>query len=96
MRGRKIDRILAERTSCRNLLTLITIPYEDKGGLEDARLRDCPAVFAYEDVDTGRIKTTAFCSWQTVKDDVCRKIQTHYEENVPEADEQQRVSTPRF
>jgi len=96
IRGRKIDRILAERTSCRNLLTLITIPYEDKGGLEDARLRDCPAVFAYEDVDTGRIKTTAFCSWQTVKDDVCRKIQTHYDEKVLETDEQQRVSTPRF
>ena len=79
IRGRKIDRILKDRTSFKHMLTLITIPYEDKGGLEDARLRDCPAVFAYEDVDTGRILTTAFCSWQTVKDDVCRKIQAHYD-----------------
>ncbi len=79
IRGRKIDRILKDRTSFKHVLTLITIPYEDKGGLEDARLRDCPAVFAYEDVDTGRILTTAFCSWQTVKDDVCRKIQAHYD-----------------
>jgi hypothetical protein len=28
-------------------------------------------VFAYEDVKTGMIKTTAFSSWQTIKDDVC-------------------------
>jgi MoaA/NifB/PqqE/SkfB family radical SAM enzyme len=83
LRGRKIDRILGARTSFKNMLTLITIPYEDKGGLEDARLKDCPAVFAYEDVDTGRIKTTAFCSWQTVKDDVCRKVQAHYDSKTP-------------
>jgi len=79
VRGRKIDRILSLRTRFKNVLTLITIPYEDKGGLEDARLKDCPAVFAYEDVDSGRIRTTAFCSWQTVKDEACRKIQAHYD-----------------
>ncbi len=78
IRGKKIDRILNERTSFKSVLTLITIPYEDMGGLEDARLKDCPAVFAYEDVQTGRIKTTAFCSWQTIKEDVCRGIQEHY------------------
>jgi hypothetical protein len=79
LRGRKIDRILNDRTRLKHVLTLLTIPYEDKGGLEDARLRDCPAVFAYEDVQSGQIKTTAFCSWQTVKDEVCRRIQTHYD-----------------
>jgi uncharacterized radical SAM superfamily Fe-S cluster-containing enzyme len=78
LQGTKIDAILKERTAFKNILTLITIPYEDKGGLEDARLRDCPAVFAYEDVDTGRIRTTAFCSWQTIKDATCSKIQAHY------------------
>ena len=79
LQGVKIDQILKERTSFKHVLTLITIPYEDTGGLEDARLKDCPAVFAYEDVETGRIKTTAFCSWQTVKDVVCRKIQEYYQ-----------------
>jgi hypothetical protein len=79
VRGQKIDKILSKRTSFRNVLTLITIPYEDKGGLEDARLKDCPAVFAYEDVATGRIRTTAFCSWQTIKDEACRNIQDHYD-----------------
>jgi hypothetical protein len=79
LRGRKIDQILRQRTSFRSVLTLMTIPYEDKGGLEDARLKDCPAVFAYEDVRTGNIKTTAFCSWQIVKDEVCRNIQAHYD-----------------
>jgi uncharacterized radical SAM superfamily Fe-S cluster-containing enzyme len=83
LRGKKIDRILNERSSFKHVLTLMTIPYEDKGGLEDARLRDCPAVFAYEDVDAGKIRTTAFCSWQTVKDAVCRKIQDHYEKQTP-------------
>lgn len=82
-RGKKIDAILSERTSFKHVLTLMTIPYEDKGGLEDARLHDCPAVFAYEDVDTGKIRTTAFCSWQTVKDDACRRIQNHYEKQSP-------------
>lgn len=79
IRGRKIDEVLKKRTCFKQLLTLITIPYEDTGGLENARLHDCPAVFAYEDVDTGKIRTAAFCSWQTVKDDVCRKIQAHYD-----------------
>jgi len=79
IRGRKIDLILKERTRFKHVLTLLTIPYEDEGGLEDARLKDCPAVFAYEEVETGKIKTTAFCSWQTVKDEVCRKIQFHYD-----------------
>lgn len=82
IKGRKIDEILSKRTRFRNLLTLITIPYEDMGGLENARLHDCPASFAYEDVKTGQIKTTAFCSWQTVKDDVCREIQAHYQETA--------------
>ncbi len=77
-RGRKMDRILSERTAFKNLLTLLTIPYEDTGGLDNARLKDCPAVFAYEDVSTGAVKTTAFCSWQTIKDDVCRKIGDYY------------------
>jgi uncharacterized radical SAM superfamily Fe-S cluster-containing enzyme len=81
IRGRKIDEVLKKRTCFKQLLTLITIPYEDTGGLENARLHDCPAVFAYEDVDTGKIRTAAFCSWQTVKDDVCRKIQAHYDAN---------------
>lgn len=77
--GKKFDRVLAERASFQNILTLLTIPYEDMGGLENERLKDCPAVFAYEDVDTGEIRSTAFCSWQTVKDRVLRKIQAHYD-----------------
>jgi len=89
LRGKKIDKILSERTCFKHVLTLITIPYEDKGGLEDARLKDCPAVFAYEDVKTGRIRTTAFCSWQTIKDDVCREIQAHYEQKT------ERISAPK-
>lgn len=92
LRGRKIDRILNERTSFKNVLTLMTIPYEDKGGLEDARLMDCPAVFAYEEVETGEIKTTAFCSWQIVKDDVCKKIQAHYDVKRALASTDGRVS----
>jgi len=79
LRGDKIDRVLERRTNVQRILTLITIPYEDKGGLEDARLHDCPAVFAYEDVETGQIRTAAFCSWQTIKDESCRKIQAHYD-----------------
>lgn len=78
LRGHTIDTVLDKRTAFKNVLTCMTIPYEDEGGLEDARLKDCPAVFAYEEVETGRIKTTAFCSWQTVKDAVCRRIQAHY------------------
>lgn len=95
LRGRKIDRILNERTQFKNVLTLITIPYEDKGGLEDARLADCPAVFAYEDVRTGRIKTTAFCSWQTIKDDVCREIQARYDTRPLQAEERREASAPQ-
>ncbi len=91
VRGEKVDHILKTRTSAKNLLTLITIPYEDKGGLEDARLKDCPAVFAYEDVETGRIRTTAFCSWQTVKDDVCKRIQAHYDELNAHGDQQKTL-----
>ncbi len=79
IRGEKIDSVLARRTNFQRILTLITIPYEDKGGLEDARLHDCPAVFAYEDIETGKIRTTAFCSWQTIKDDTCRRIQEYYD-----------------
>jgi hypothetical protein len=93
-RGRKIDRILSERTAVKNVLTMITIPYEDKGGLEDARLRDCPAVFAYEDVKTGRIRTTAFCSWQTVKDEVCREIQAYYDGKSVQDLEKQELCAP--
>jgi tetraether lipid synthase len=94
LRGQKIDEILNRRTSFKNVLTLITIPYEDEGGLDDARLKDCPAVFAYEDVETGRIKTTAFCSWQTVKDGVCRQIQTHYDSADPKElpEQEERVA----
>lgn len=94
VRGQKIDHILSQRTRFKNVLTMLTIPYEDKGGLEDARLRDCPAVFAYEDVATGRIRTTAFCSWQTVKDDVCRQIQAHYDGTVAVPRKRQQMSSP--
>ncbi len=79
VRGRTVDEVLRKRTAFQRILTLLTSPYEDQGGLEDARLKDCPAVFAYEDVSTGQIRTAAFCSWQTIKDDVCRKIQSRYD-----------------
>jgi len=92
LRGEKIDKIIASRTLCKNLLTLITIPYEDQGGLEDARLHDCPAVFAYEDVDSGQIRTAAFCSWQTIKDEKCRRIQAHYDSLIDDDAEKKRIA----
>jgi hypothetical protein len=76
--GRKLKDVLAENTRLHNTLTLIVLPFEERTALESARLKLCPAAFAYEDPKTHLAKTLPACAWLLFKDDILRKTTDHY------------------
>jgi len=76
--GRKAKDVLRANTSLRTVLRVVVLPFEEVQTLDSARLRRCPAAFAYVDVDANRVKTVPVCAWGLYRDDAMRKIMARY------------------
>ena len=77
--GRRMKVQLRKHTRLNDIMLMIVLPFEEYHSIESARLQDCFAGFAYEDPDTGEIKTTPVCIWGLYKNDVQRKIAAKYQ-----------------
>lgn len=62
------------------LLRVIILPFEEPRTIDAGRLRSCKAAFAYEDVDTGTIRTAPACTWTLYRDNFLRKIAAKYQQ----------------
>ena len=76
--GRKAKDLLRERTRVRGVLHMIVLPFEEYHSIEGARLENCPSGFAFEDPDTGEIKTIPVCAWSLYKTEIQRKLAEKY------------------
>jgi len=54
------------------------LPFEEYHSIDAARLEHCKAVFAYEDVDDGAIKTIPACTWYEFRNPILKRIAKKY------------------
>jgi len=76
--GGKGKRILRRNTHLRNILRIVVLPFEETRTLDSAKLKRCPAAFAYEDPDTRKIRTTPVCAWGLQKNEILKGIMANY------------------
>jgi 7,8-dihydro-6-hydroxymethylpterin dimethyltransferase len=69
---------MAYRHMDARFLRVVVFPFEEYHSLDSTRLRNCKAVFAYEDVSTGTVKTIPACAWNSHRDELLRKIAAKY------------------
>jgi hypothetical protein len=69
---------LAYRYMDARFLRVVIFPFEEYHSLDSARLRNCKAVFAYEDVSTGTVKTIPACAWNAHRNELLRRIAAKY------------------
>ena len=76
--GRKARHVLKKHVTVQSLLLMIVLPFEEYHSIDSARLHTCVAGMAFEDPDTGEVKTIPVCSWSMYKNDIQRRIAEKY------------------
>ena len=78
MLGKKLKNLLRAHTNVQGAMLMVILPFEEFHSVESARLENCPSAFAYEDPDTGEVRTVPVCMWGLYKNDVQRRIAAAY------------------
>jgi len=76
--GKKGKDVLRRHTRVQDALRMIVLPFEEYHSIDGARLRSCTAGFAFEDPDTGEVRTIPVCSFSLYKNDIQRKLAAKY------------------
>jgi len=76
--GRRLEDLVRRHTHVQGLMLMIVLPFEEYHSVESARLQNCFAGFAYEDPDTGEVKTIPVCMWGQYKNDIQRRLADKY------------------
>jgi len=78
LRGRRFRHLAREHLVVRRVLRLAVLPFEEYHSIDAARLENCKAAFAYEDVDEECIKKVPACMWYEYRDPILRRIAEPY------------------
>ncbi|MFA6133751.1 MAG: radical SAM protein [Phycisphaerae bacterium] len=62
----------------RRILRVGMLPFEEQHSVDAARMENCKAVFAYEDVDDGKVKYIPACLWYPYRNAFLEKLSTKY------------------
>jgi hypothetical protein len=54
------------------------LPFEEQHSVDAARMESCKAVFAYEDVEDGKVKTVPACLWYPYRNPILAKLSKKY------------------
>jgi len=76
--GRRAEELICKHTHVQGLMLMIVLPFEEYHSVESARLQHCFAGFAFEDPDTGAVRTVPVCMWGEYKNTVQRKLAEKY------------------
>jgi hypothetical protein len=79
MTGKRLKDQLRKHTNVQSAMLMVVLPFEEYHSVESARLEGCPSGFAYEDPQTGAVKTVPVCMWGLYKNDIQRKIAEKYQ-----------------
>jgi MoaA/NifB/PqqE/SkfB family radical SAM enzyme len=78
-RGKRAGDLARRHLNLSQILRVAVLPFEEFHSIDAMRMAGCKAVFAYEDVADGRVKTVPACSWGSVyRNDILRKITAKY------------------
>ena len=77
--GKRLKDQLRRHTAIQDGMLMVVLPFEEYHSVESARLQNCPSGFAYEDPDTGTVKTIPVCMWGVYKREIQRKISARYQ-----------------
>jgi hypothetical protein len=76
---RKLSRLAGFKTRrSRRIFRVVVVPIEEQHSIDAARLKSCKAVFAYEDVEDGKVKYYPACSWYPYRNPLLEKISQKY------------------
>jgi hypothetical protein len=76
--GGFVDSQRGKHTTIQEVLHMLVLPFEEYHSIESARLDICPSGFAYEDPETGEIKTIPVCIWSLYRTEIQRQIAEKY------------------
>ena len=79
--GRSSRRPAGDKTTrrrARRIVRVAMLPFEEEHSIDAARLENCKAVFAYEDVDDGKVKYIPACLWYPYRNIRLEKISQKY------------------
>ena len=76
--GRRAKDVFRKHSHIQDALRMIVLPFEEYHAIDGARLQHCAAGFAFEDPDTGEVRTIPVCSFSLYKIDIQRKIAEKY------------------
>jgi wyosine [tRNA(Phe)-imidazoG37] synthetase (radical SAM superfamily) len=62
----------------RPILRVAMLPFEEQHSIDAERLRNCKAVFAYEDTDDAKVKYFPACAWYPYRNPLLEKISRKY------------------
>lgn len=76
---RRLSRLVGREVRLRRpIMRVAVLPIEEQHSIDAARLKSCKAVFAYEDVDDGRVKYVPACGWYPYRNPLLEKISQKY------------------
>ena len=71
-----------ESLPVQRVLRVVILPFEEPRTLDSAKLKRCPAAFAYEDLGMREVRTMPACAWGLYKNDILRRIMENYSGGV--------------
>ena len=87
LRGQRAGDLARRYLNLSQILRVAILPFEEFHGIDAVRMENCKAVFAYEDVASGKIRTVPACSWGSVyRNDVLKEITAKYGTSPRRAD----------
>ncbi len=76
--GRKFKDQIRKHSTVKDAMLMVVLPFEESHSVESARLQECPSAFAFEDPDSGQVRTLPVCMWGLYKKDIQRKLAAKY------------------
>ncbi len=76
--SKRFSKQVAKRRRPVPMLRIAVLPFEEQNAVDAARMENCKAVFAYEDVENGRIGTVPVCLWYPFRNPLLEKIAAKY------------------
>lgn len=61
------------------ILRVAGLPFEEEHSIDAGRLKNCKAVFAYEDAEDGQVKTIPACLWYPYRNGFLKKLSQKYQ-----------------
>ena len=60
------------------MIRVAMLPFEEEHSIDAARLENCKGVFAYEDIEAGKVRYMPACLWYPYRNERLEKLSKKY------------------